>query len=113
MKEPTSDQCTEGAEVELPNDYTGGMWHAYAYWYPQMGGYVGKSVILVNEDDPEGCFEAYVWHDGAFPFNEDNGEPAHIHHCLAEQFLDFGKFVQEKQAPGLSNERPTSKKAST
>ena len=40
------------------------------------------------------CFEAYIWHDGEFPFEGDSGTPpVHIHHCDADQFIEFGKFV--------------------
>jgi hypothetical protein len=76
---------------------------AYACWYPQMGGYVGRCVVVITPDGngDEGvtdrCFEAYVWHDGDFPFNNDMGSPNHIHHCMPSQFQGFAEFVLDKQ----------------
>ena len=91
MIEPTAEQCSEHAVMTLDDGRTG-----YACWYPQMGGYVGKCVIA--EDD--GCFEAWVWHDGDFPFGGDEpdgwGEirsPRHLHHCNPDQFIGFGQTV--------------------
>ncbi len=72
----------------------------YATWYPQMGGYVGKAVLHVWPDTTNNeCFEAWVWHDGEFPFTEDAGPPAHLHHCMAEQFVDLGNFVLSLRVP--------------
>lgn len=68
-----------------------------------MGGYVGRCVVVIynngEADDDESCFEAYVWHDGRFPFSDDGdgGSPARLHHCMPSQFIDFGRFVLEKQ----------------
>ncbi len=78
---------------------------AYACWYPQMGGYVGRCVIVLStfkEEFSDTCFEAYVWHDGEFPFSDDGdySSPVNIHHCMPSQFIEFGKFVlglQENQ----------------
>lgn len=91
--EPTPDQCSTNAQVAD--------WHGrkcFAIWYPQMGGYVSKGVIVT---DGEGCFDAFIWHDGAFPFSDDgydNGNsPAFIHHCSAEQFIEFGRQVCKMQ----------------
>lgn len=89
--EPTGEQCNSNAL----------MWEdvyhrAYAIWYPLMRGYVGKAVVVVNKEFGENadCFEAYVWHDGDFPFH--NGEcPACIHHCSSEQFIEFGTTVRK------------------
>lgn len=39
-------------------------------------------------------FEAFVWHDGEFPFSEAGRSPTHLHHCGAEQFITFGQFVR-------------------
>ena len=86
--EPTGDQCEAEAKVA---DLEGGA--AFACWYPQMGGYVGKCVVVV---DGPGCFDAYVWHDGDFPFGDR--EPARLHHCDPEQFEDFAKTVRQMQA---------------
>lgn len=86
---PSYDQCD--ANERLP-DFQG--CRAYACYYPQMGGYIGRCVVVLVAG---GCFEAYVWHDGDFPFLEDDGPPVNLHHCCAEQFVEFGKFVLEKQ----------------
>lgn len=93
---PTNEQCTKGERLE---DFNGAI--AYACWYPQMGGYVGKCVITFHPGNESGtCFEAYVWHDGEFPFDDEahyRGPVRYIHHCMPSQFINFGQFVQEKQ----------------
>lgn len=71
-------------------------------WYPQMGGYVAKAVIefaAVSGDGESGagCFDALVFHDGDWPFKTDR-EPRGLHHCAAEQFIEFGITVLEAQA---------------
>lgn len=76
--------------------------------YPSMGGYGGT--CLVNVDDAEGCFEAFVWHDGEFPFTAVDydgvpNSPAHLHHCSAQQFIDFGKQVLALQASVVPGHR--------
>lgn len=84
---PTPEQCNVVAR--LP-DHDGRP--AFAIWYPQMGGYVARAVVLLEED----CFGAYVWHDGAFPFDEEYGQqPAYIHHCDPDQFISFGNAVNK------------------
>lgn len=97
-REPTYDEVHNHTDV-------GDGW--IACWYPQMGGYCGKAVIRWDS----GCFEAYVWHDGDFPFStgeelwpptyDDYGnavtrykEPAFLHHCSADQFIAFGEFAE-------------------
>lgn len=40
----------------------------------------------------------WVWHDGEFPF-DDSRKPAFLHHCMPEQFIEFGEFVLE--LPGM------------
>lgn len=89
INEPTSDQCS--AHTKLGDGI-------YACWYPQMGGYVSHAIVMIN-DEKDGCFEAYVWHDGEFPFNDEaaGDRVKHIHHCEAQQFIDFGNFVKSKQ----------------
>ena len=96
MQKPTAEQCDECAR--LP-DFEGDP--AYAIWYPQMGGYSSMAVITFERVVKDGkvhpsCFEAYVWHDGDFPFHEDQ-EPAHLHHCMAAQFVEFGLDVLKMQ----------------
>lgn len=97
-KEPTAEQCSAGVRVEDFNDLP-----AYACWYPQMGGYVGKCVVVIAPDDADcadRCFDAFVWHNGAFPFSDDydqQASPVLIHHCMPSQFTNFAEFVLEKQ----------------
>lgn len=79
-RQPTADECSNNTEIEPGR---------FAIWYPQMGGYVGRAVI--EEDD--GGFNAWVWHDGEFPF-ENGFEPRMLHHCEAAQFVRFGRDVQ-------------------
>jgi hypothetical protein len=93
----------------------------WTYGYPQLGGYCAKSRVTFeptsgsSELEP-GCFHVEVWHDGDFPFSEKRQapvtlncpvceftwtdiqpKPAHLHHCAAEQFIDFGLAVLEAQ----------------
>jgi hypothetical protein len=85
--EPTSQQCTDNVPIQLDDGQTG-----YACWYPQMGGYVSHCIV-VGAGGGE-CFEAYVWHDGDFPFSDDDVSPRELHHCDAGQFIRFGEWVQ-------------------
>jgi hypothetical protein len=86
-KEPTAEQC--GEMVLVGEDEHS---RHFAIWYPQMGGYVGKAVAVICKDSDEGsCFDVFVWHDGEFPFSEEN--PAELHHCSAEQFVRFGEQI--------------------
>jgi hypothetical protein len=94
-REPTSEECF--AHSPLGNGW-------YAIWYPQMGGYCGHAAVRFI--DGEGCFDMYVWHDGAFPFSEgDDGwgeykSPSRLHHCDAEQFIHFGiEVLRLEKAP--------------
>lgn len=103
--EPTSDQCNESAR--LP-DFAG--CPAYACWYPQMGGYCGKCVVMVEPTTTHGCFAVFVWHDGSFPFGDES--PAYLHHCSPDQFSHFGHYVrqfQDKHHPPapLPGQKPT------
>jgi len=75
---------------------------AFACWYPQMGGYTGRCVVVLDRPSTgadHGCFDAYVWHNGQFPFDSEDGwgdylPPVRIHHCDAEQFISFGNLVK-------------------
>lgn len=87
-REPAGDECTAGA----PYEHEGR--RGFATWYPQMGGYTGKCVVLF---DAGGCFDVFVWHDGEFPFG--GRSPVEIHHCDPEQFIQFGEIVRAKGAP--------------
>jgi hypothetical protein len=95
--EVTGDECTMVARVRVrvsPTKVVDG----WACWYPQMGGYVGKCVVVAGTGGSS-CFEAYVWHDGEFPFGadsfgpEDTRWPAHIHLCDEDQFRGFADVV--------------------
>ena len=79
MDQPTTDQCTARARVG----------DGYACWYPQMGGYASRAVVV---PDGHGCADVYVWHDGDFPF-DDGSPPTELHHCDGRQFVDFGNFL--------------------
>ena len=56
---------------------------------------------MPSEKTYDQCFEVYVWHDGEFPFDDsgDRGEngPAHLHHCMPSQFVEFGNLVLKLQ----------------
>jgi len=87
--EPTADECSANSVVALPDGRTG-----YAIWYPTTGGYVGRAVVAPED----GCFEAWVWHDGDFPFSggdpyRETTSPRRLHHCDPDQFVAFGKTV--------------------
>jgi hypothetical protein len=65
-----------------------------------MGGYVGRCVVLLGgsvdqNGNPGGCFDAFVWHDGDFPFGDY--APIELHHCDPEQFIQFGQAVLNAQ----------------
>ena len=104
LPEPTSEQCSNHSRIE----HDGLVY--FACWYPQMGGYVGK--CLVRGGGPDSCFDCYVWHDGEFPFGEGSysgrTNPIVVHHCLADQFINFGQWVKslpdEDEAYGSSDE---------
>jgi hypothetical protein len=94
-RKPTPAECTAGTTWELSETR-----RAMACWYPQMGGYGAICVVTFS---PTGvrkhndCFDAYVWHDGEFPFGD--GNPRELHHCLASQFIEFGKTVEKAMGP--------------
>lgn len=83
-EEPTSEQCSNREQVGE---------NLYACYYPQMGGYGSKCVIqlIPDEEREDTCFEAWIWHDGDFPYTDS--DPVRLHHCSAEQFIRFGHFV--------------------
>lgn len=91
---PTAEQCSKHERVA---DVQG--CPAFACWYPQMGGYVGMAVVVMQEPSAGSagvnCFDAYIWHDGEFPFDE--GQPTMLHHCMPEQFIRFGELVIDMQ----------------
>lgn len=90
--QPSAEQCSAGAVVDV-----GGK-RGFACWYPQMGGYRAAAVVVPDSD---GCFDAYVWHDGKFPFDGSGldgwGDPLNpvlLHHCEAAQFRAFADDVE-------------------
>ena len=97
-REPTPEECTANTTVTIDgSEYT-------AAWYPQMGGYVGKCWVItdtpldiVGDGDDEACFTVLVWHDGEFPFGDDDGPPRRLHHCAPSQFVRFGETVAKIQ----------------
>lgn len=94
IKEPTYEQIRDNAKVAEDD-----LKIAYACWYPQMGGYLGKCVMILSKQ-PNTCFEALVWHDGEFPFSngyDHHSQPVRIHHCDARQFIEFGTIVFKLQ----------------
>jgi hypothetical protein len=98
-REPTAEECTAKARVIAFETLDGIKRYGYACWYPQMGGYGGRCVVVFDEPQgPNDCFDAYVWHDGEFPFGPDTEDnPREIHHCAAEQFVRFGEAVAAMQ----------------
>ncbi len=95
--EPTTEQ------LEAKSTFQWNGMDCMAIWYPQMGGYVGRAVAVrqltnVGRSDEHACFDVYVWHDGEFPFSETDGTPRKIHHCVADQFVDFGEQLLDWDA---------------
>lgn len=86
---PTRDQCNNNDVVFEDED---GIYRAC--WYPQIGGYTGKAVIGFPTGVENPCFDVWLWHDGEFPFGPEES-PFEYHHCDPQQFIDFGKFVQQ------------------
>lgn len=91
IREPTGEQCSANDSLVLPDGRT-----AFAAWYPQMGGSVGRALIVPasvgsGEDPGRTCFDTYVWHDGEFPFG--GSSPTELHHCSAAQFMRFGQLI--------------------
>ncbi len=103
-RQPTSDECENRSVIFETEDRIG-----FAVWYPQMGGYVGKAVAVIDKDSPASCFDCYIWHDGEFPFDESGGKsPKIVHHCVHEQVITFGEDVaamNQQHTSGLPRER--------
>lgn len=106
---PTPEQIKANAVITWRDDR--GEHTGRACWYPQMGGYVAKCVVELGSNG--NCFEAWVWHDGDFPFADDdprdeNGprQPLRMHHCRAEQFIQFGEEVKRFAADAARKATP-------
>lgn len=106
--EPTADQCDRNDPVPGPYPFP-----AYALWYPQMGGYASKCVAVPEDSPPldedeetDPCWTVHVWHDGDFPFHPENGDTrpsTELHHCSAQQFIDFGNQLMACRTPHRRN----------
>lgn len=81
IKEPTAEECSQKAVVFETKSQV-----AYAIWHPQMGGYCGKAVAII-EKTHSSCIDLYVWHDGEFP----SSTPVFIHYCDPLQIVRFGE----------------------
>lgn len=89
--EPTYEDCTEQQHLRLDLGRTS--IEGYATFYPQMGGYSSKAIVCpLADSEGDCCFDVYIWHDGEFPF--DGQPPVELHHCSAQQFIDFGETLQ-------------------
>jgi len=83
---PTIEQCSANTVIEFEGR------RLVAAHYPQMGGYGSQCLIDATLND---CFDVWVWSDGEFPFGDDDDrEPAFLHHCDPEQFISFGQLVK-------------------
>lgn len=86
-REPTTDECSNRVPIEIGPGVVG-----TAAWYPSMGGYVGRCIVVPSGN---GCADVWVWHDGRFPFSSDDGRsPVELHHCNGAQFVGFGQLLQ-------------------
>lgn len=108
IKEPTAEQCSNKEKVFEDDTKIG-----YAVWYPQMGGYVGRAVAIFDKQYRSGaaqggCIDVLVWHDGEFPFGENDDTPREIHHCDPEQFIEFGKTLSKLNKPKQKNDEAMS-----
>jgi len=98
MKAPTDEQIANNAWIEWI-DTRGRSLRGFACWYPQIGGYVARCIVVPisrGAGDQGFCFDAFVWHDGEFPFSDEDRSPAMLHHCSANQFIEFGELVLGK-----------------
>lgn len=103
VNEPTGDECSTHAVV-YEDEYIIGR----AIWYPQMGGYAGSAIVFFSKHNKGDCVDVYVWHDGEFPFDGEGPDgpryPVLLHHCVPEQFVDFGKKIVEFNGSSDDNE---------
>jgi len=93
--EPTVEQCSSNEKMG-EDEYT----VAYALWFPQMGGYQGKAVARFNKNEEEPCIDLFVWHDGEFPFGDEDEKPRFLHLCSAAQFVKFGETLMRLTGGG-------------
>jgi hypothetical protein len=90
IKEPSDNDCRTNVEIKVNN------LKGYACYYPQMGGYLGKAIVIPLQYDKstEPCYNVLIWHDGEFPFTQLENEPVTLHHCSADQFIQFGNLLK-------------------
>lgn len=88
--EPTDEDCRHKKVVA--SDFTH---KVIAMYYPQMGGYTSKCLISFAHGGVDMCFDALIWHNGQFPFEACDGNPARIHHCSPDQFIAFGESIKK------------------
>jgi hypothetical protein len=90
LNEPTSEECLQRKII-----YQDDIEILWATYYPQMGGYIGKAIVKATKQPSNinECFDVFVWHDGEFPFDGESSSPVLLHHCMAEQFVNFGNEV--------------------
>lgn len=106
IEPPNPQECSSNAAVRPPPEHDGR--RAFAAWYPQMGGHTGRCIVVLEEPPKgadHGCFDVYIWHDGqsAFDSRDDWGDyrpPTRLHHCSAQQFIDFGNLVNRLAGGG-------------
>lgn len=86
-RNPTHQECTDHVEI-APG--------AWAFWWPQMGGYGAHAVAV---PDPDCCIDVYVWHDGRFPFDGscqscgDDRAPTRLHIEDGDAWIRLGEFL--------------------
>ena len=61
----TAEQCNDNKVVTTQDGRIG-----YCAWFPQMGGYTAKCIIIPGQDDTNKSVDILVWHNGDFPFAE-------------------------------------------
>jgi hypothetical protein len=67
-----------------------------------MGGYCGRCVVVMPKNSEHShCFDVLVWHDGDFPFKGKS--PIEMHHCEAQQFIDFGTLINNFERTKAQN----------
>lgn len=102
--EPSSGDATLGNHIDLPDGR-----RARACWFPSMGGYAGRALIVAPQRDGDCCTEVWVWHDGAFPFSsepsdhsrwpgEEMRSPVRLTIHGGQDFIAFGQLVDECEA---------------
>lgn len=99
---PTSEECDKRDIV-----YDSEAKYGVASWYPQMGGYASRCVVVLDKEHSRsldgytlgGCIDIAIWHDGMFPTDDDRPSQW-LHVCDPWQwvrfFHDFGTLNDER-----------------